>query len=429
MKITYDLSILGNGELYPSARAGIYRVVVELADALKKSPNCSLNFSAFEGNLYSLTLKHLLSSPEYKEAYLPNFPHSLTHYHLTGRLDELNCRVAATTGLKQVGWRSTRKVTDLYRKLFSPESRIRRNLQRTDLFHSPFFAIAPQVRKHKHISTFLSIYDLIGILYPEFFSLAPGADHPHKTIVDSIGREDWVVCISQSTKDDLCNYRHDLDPRRIFVTPLGASQWFYPCKSDQAIEEVHARYKIPKVPYVLSVCTLEPRKNLAHLLRCFGELIQQEKLSNLHLVLVGQLGWKYESVFAELAAAKHLRDRVIITGYVENKDLAALYSGSLFFVYPSFYEGFGLPPLEAMQCGVPVITSNTSSLPEVVGSAGIMVDPKDSDALCQAMLKLATDEVAREVMSKQSWEQSRKFSWSLCADLTLEAYQVAIRSK
>lgn len=109
--------------------------------------------------------------------------------------------------------------------------------------------------------------------------------------------------------------------------------------------------------------------------------------------------------------------------------MAALYSGSLFFAYPSFYEGFGLPPLEAMQCGTPVITSNTSSLPEVVGDAGIMVDPQDGDALCQAMLKLASDANLRAAMSQKSLQQATQFSWTGCADQTITAYQAAVSGK
>jgi glycosyltransferase involved in cell wall biosynthesis len=313
--------------------------------------------------------------------------------------------------------------------LFNPDAGNETNLQRADIFHSPYFPIPERVRKHKNIKPFLTVHDLIPIRYPEFFSLpSDGGEHPLKVIVDGIRREDWVVCVSQSTKDDLCNYRKDLDPGRIFVTHLGASEWFYPCQDNLAIEKVRAKYKLPAGRYVLSVCTLEPRKNLAHLIRCFAQLIQQERLSDLHLVLVGNLGWKYESIFAELTSTKALRDRIIIAGYVKDEDMAALYSGSLFFVYPSLYEGFGLPPLEAMQCGVPVITSNTSSLPEVVGDAGIMVNPQDSDALCQAMMQLVSDGNWRKTAAQKCLQQARKFGWAQCADQTLNAYHAAITS-
>jgi glycosyltransferase involved in cell wall biosynthesis len=145
------------------------------------------------------------------------------------------------------------------------------------------------------------------------------------------------------------------------------------------------------------------------------------------LVLVGNLGWKYESIFSELTATEGLRDRIIITGYVSNEDLAALYSDALFFVFPSLYKGFGLPPLEAMQCGVPVITSNTSSLPEVVGDAGIMVNPNDADALCQAMLNIHGNPLLRAQLSSNALERSKQFSWRKSANETIKAYKTALK--
>jgi glycosyltransferase involved in cell wall biosynthesis len=143
---------------------------------------------------------------------------------------------------------------------------------------------------------------------------------------------------------------------------------------------------------------------------------------------VGTKGWDFDKIFQELSNLPTLKERVIITGYVADEDLAALYSGAMAFVYPSFYEGFGLPPLEAMQCGVPVITSNTSSLPEVVGDAGIMVAPTDADALCQSMLNLYASSDLRSKMSFKSIEQAKKFSWQNCTEQTIGAYQLALNS-
>jgi glycosyltransferase involved in cell wall biosynthesis len=121
-----------------------------------------------------------------------------------------------------------------------------------------------------------------------------------------------------------------------------------------------------------------------------------------------------------------VRDRIVMTGYVAEDDLAPLYSGALAFVYPSLYEGFGLPPLEAMQCGTPVITSNTSSLPEVVGDAGIMVDPLDQDALCDALSRVHGSAALRRELSRRSLARARQFSWERCIDQTLAAYRTAL---
>ena len=127
-----------------------------------------------------------------------------------------------------------------------------------------------------------------------------------------------------------------------------------------------------------------------------------------------------------LSKYKNLRHRIVITGYVPDEDLAALYSGAMVFVYPSFYEGFGLPPLEAMQCGVPVIVSNTSSLPEVVGDAGILVDPKDGDAICQGILNIYRDNILKMQMTANSLKNAERFSWKRCAEETLAAYRTSL---
>jgi glycosyltransferase involved in cell wall biosynthesis len=143
---------------------------------------------------------------------------------------------------------------------------------------------------------------------------------------------------------------------------------------------------------------------------------------------VGKRGQGYENILAHASIGEQLQERVIFTGRVDDEDLAALYSGALCFTFMSYYEGFGLPPLEAMQCGVPVITSNTSSLPEVVGDAGITVNPKDEDALCQAMLGVYRDEHLRAEMARKSLVQAAKFSWDKCVVQTVQGYQKALNA-
>jgi glycosyltransferase involved in cell wall biosynthesis len=180
--------------------------------------------------------------------------------------------------------------------------------------------------------------------------------------------------------------------------------------------------------YFLSLCTLEPRKNVDRVIRCFARLLKEKQIQDVNLVLVGVKGWHFDKIFNEIESNKDIRSHIIITGFVEDKDLAALYSASLGFVYPSIYEGFGLPPLEAMQCGVPVVTSNTSSLPEVVGDAGIMVTPTDEDALCQAMLNVYQSESLRKEMSAKSLHQAARFSWEKCIQDTINGYKMAMQT-
>jgi glycosyltransferase involved in cell wall biosynthesis len=140
---------------------------------------------------------------------------------------------------------------------------------------------------------------------------------------------------------------------------------------------------------------------------------------------VGVSGWKNNDIFKTAQETPILKNRIIFTGYIPDEDLSAIYSGATAFIYPSLYEGFGLPPLEAMQCGTPVITSNTSSLPEVVGDAGIMINPTDEDALCQAILTIIQDSQLRKTLSEKGRERAQQFSWAKCAEETVKVYQIA----
>jgi glycosyltransferase involved in cell wall biosynthesis len=302
-----------------------------------------------------------------------------------------------------------------------------KTLERSDIFHSPFQAIPAQMRNASNLKRFLTVYDLIAILRPELFEAT--VSEGIKQTLKSLGPEDFSLCISEFTKNDLCNHRPDLKPERIFVTPLGASDNFRPCTDANAINAVKKKYGIPPdAEYLLSLCTLEPRKNLDQAIRCFARLVQQEHLKDLRFVLVGPKGWDYDRIFKATAEAQSVSEYVIFTDFVEDEDLSPLYSGALAFIYLSLYEGFGLPPLEAMQCGAPVITSNTSSLPEVVGDAGQMFDPMDTDGVCQALLDVYSDPERREKMRQRSLERAKLFGWERCTRETIAAYQSALVS-
>jgi glycosyltransferase involved in cell wall biosynthesis len=213
----------------------------------------------------------------------------------------------------------------------------------------------------------------------------------------------------------------------VFVIPLAADpEVFHPVADPEPMRRVRRRYGLPEGPYLLSLNTLEPRKNIEHTVRAFTTLVREQGVPGLNLVLVGAKGWKYEGIMKALEGAGEARGRVVLAGFVADEDLAPLYSGATAFVYPSLYEGFGLPPLEAMQCGTPVITSNTSSLPEVVGDAAIMVDPRDADALCAAMLKVYGDGSLREQMRARSLARAGLFSWERFTRQTLDAYRTAL---
>lgn len=424
MNILYDISILGMGHNHNRAQTGIFRVVEHVAYGLAASSECNLSFCSSHSlaNL-SQVIGYLETSPAFTDVPLnrPNLPNNL-YENISGVIKKINGQPEVEFThkvLRRALYYSLRLLGKTVKPLNIKE------LSAVDLFHSPFLPFPKFIKAAKNTKRIITVYDLIPILYPQFFAF--GEDDLIKRVVNNIEQNDWAICISNSTKNDLCEYRKDLDPQRVFVTHLAASELFYPCDDAEKISAVKKKYEIPDVPYILSLNTLEPRKNMAHTIRTFARMVEQENIKDLSLVLVGTKGWLYSEIFDELSKNPALKNRIIVTGFADNDHLAALYSGALAFVYPSVYEGFGLPPLEAMQCGVPVITSNTSSLPEVVGEAGIMVSPTDEDALCQSMLDVYKSADLRKSMSRKSIEQARKFSWEKCMRETIDAYKTALK--
>jgi glycosyltransferase involved in cell wall biosynthesis len=299
-------------------------------------------------------------------------------------------------------------------------------LDDVDIFHSPFYPLPANTQRQPRLRRFLTVYDLIALLQPELFE--HNVVKLMRQILASLTPSDWVLCISKATRRDLLAYRPDLDPARVLVTHLAAADHF---RSDLRVDQwplLKRKYNLPDEPYALTLSTLEPRKNIAQVIRCYARLVAEGQVGDMRLVMVGTRGWKMESIFQELEKLGSASERVVVTGFVPDEDLAPIYSHASMFVYPSLLEGFGLPPLEAMQCGVPVITSNTSSLPEVVGDAGIMVPPTDADALCQAMATLFQDRELRERLAARARERAATFSWARCAAETKAAYRLALGS-
>ena len=206
---------------------------------------------------------------------------------------------------------------------------------------------------------------------------------------------------------------YGVDERKIRVIHLGRDETLAPVKDAQVLAEVQARYGIAG-RYVLYVGTLQPRKNLARVIEAFARAAAAPAFAGLQLVLAGKKGWLYDDLFAQVERMG-LAGRVLFPGYIEDADLPALLSGATAFVFPSLYEGFGIPVLEAGACGVPVITSNTSSLPEVAGDAALLVDPHDVDAIAEAMNRLVTDAALRTELSRRGLANVQRFSWEKCA--------------
>ncbi|MDX2099455.1 MAG: glycosyltransferase family 1 protein [Leptolyngbyaceae cyanobacterium bins.59] len=295
---------------------------------------------------------------------------------------------------------------------------------RYDIFHSTFLQLPPRELTGQTIRV-LTVYDLIPVVAPHL--VAPHMTQAFQKILDSIDiHRDWLVAISEHTKQEFCEYLK-VSPDRVIVAPLAAADHFYPIEDPERIQAARHRYDIPEGEYFLCLATLQPRKNLVHLIRCFIRLIQEQPSLDVNLLLVGHKGWMYDEIFATVESlTPEIRSRVIMTGHIPDCDISEIYSGARAFILPSLYEGFGLPALEAMQCGTPVISSNVTSLPEVMGDAALLIDPRDADQLCQAMLTILTDSALAQELGRRGRERSHQFSWQHCADRVIQTYQQAM---
>jgi glycosyltransferase involved in cell wall biosynthesis len=277
-----------------------------------------------------------------------------------------------------------------------------------DLYHGLNYHV-PRVA----FPSIVNIYDLSYLLFPQYFTRKRLNDIRGK-VASSIKRADKILTGSESAKADIVNFLK-VPGKRIKVTPFGVEETFKP-QSSEEVSLIRKKHNLPE-RFILFVGTIEPRKNIISLLRAYHKLVR----SDVGLVIAGGHGWLFEEIFREVSRL-NLREKVMFPGRVSETDLPALYSAASVFVYPSVYEGFGFPPLEAMACGVPVIVSNTSSLPEIVGDAGILVNPEDSSEIAEAIRSVLDDDSKRENMRTKGIERAKRFSWEKCAGETLRIY-------
>ena len=284
-----------------------------------------------------------------------------------------------------------------------------------DLLHCPDF-IPPF---HRRCRAVITVHDVAFLRFPGL--LTAESQRYYGQIARAVQNADHIIAVSESTKKDLISLV-GADASRITVVHEAAGTVFHPADA-AAIRQVRERYGLAG-DYILFVSTIEPRKNIPFLLHAYARLREtwQGDGEIPSLVLAGNRGWLYDRIFTVIYQLK-LTPSVIVTGGVPVEDLPALFSGALFFVMPSLYEGFGLPVLEAMSCGTPVIASNTSSLPEVAGDAAILIDPQDIVGLAAAMQRLCNDAALRHEMRARGMAQAARFSWQRAARETLAVYQ------
>lgn len=292
---------------------------------------------------------------------------------------------------------------------------------RTELYHATDFVLPPVM---PGVRTVLTVHDLS-------FERDPASAPPRllpflkRVVPYSTHRATHIVADSHATANDLTNL-YGIAPDRITTIYSGVDRRFKPGSDvswqSQQDAALRKRYNLGEKRFILTVGTMQRRKNHVTLVRAFARIAAH---TDFDLIISGGKGWLYDDVIAEINKLG-IAARVRLAGFVADADLPALYRAASVFAFPSLYEGFGLPPLEAMACGVPVVTSNASSLPEVVGDAGLMVDPLDVDGLAAMLMRSLDDQVWREYAIAAGLERAREFTWQRAAQQLADVYERAL---
>jgi glycosyltransferase involved in cell wall biosynthesis len=311
--------------------------------------------------------------------------------------------------------RGTLPHTPLVRIPLTLSAELRRN--RVDVLHVQFTAppLAP-------CPVVVSIHDLSFEHLPQTFKRRSRMQL-RLTVRRSARNAAQIIALSQHARTDLIN-TYQVRPELVSVIPLAAPAAFAPVRDDNELQRVRQTYGIER-DYILSVGSIQPRKNLRRLIQAYSLLRRERTGGKLpKLVLVGKNAWLYDETLRSLKDSD-VAESIVLTGYVPESDLPALYSGALCFIYPSYFEGFGLPPLEAMKCGAPVIVGNKTSLPEVVGDAALMIDPFDVNDMAAAIKRVTTDSDLRADLRAKGLERAKQFDWKETARQTLAVYEKA----
>lgn len=289
---------------------------------------------------------------------------------------------------------------------------------RADILHTTY--VGPPFLPCCHVTT---VHDVSFRRYPQFFSLRDRI--LFATLLPlTLRRVDGVITVSQHAKREVLHFYPFLEGK-VYVTLEAVSDFFSPVTDARLLSEVRDRYGIAG-RFILAVGNLQPRKNLVRLVEAFSKIARA--VPDLQLVVVGKAEWRSSVIFS-LVRALGIEQRVVFTGYIPNGDLKLLYSAAEVFVYPSIYEGFGLPVLEAMACGSPVVASKTSSIPEVTGEAALLVDPLDIEGIVHSILRIIEDEDLQAELSRKGLRRAKQFSWDRLAADTVEVYKMTVNQR
>ncbi len=410
MKVAFELTPLGSGRYYPRNRTGIFRVCSELLATLASRPDVELllTSASCRGEAED-EVRELGVSARFHRSAIDRLV-----YPFVKRVC-IPSHVKPGTALSS----SRRKLfRTLVQSIEALGGHPRSLAHEIEVCHSPYYppsqvgwgATFPATR-------IVTVHDVLPLTHPQFFP--PGDDRLLSQVMLDIQAGAVAHCVSEFTRGELLTQVPEAEART-FVAPLAANREHFFPRDAHNVATVLAKLGI-RGPYILCLGTLDPRKNLRLAIEAFDEVRREG--NNIQLVITGAAARNSSPFEAIIAPFTHAKSGCVITGFVPEHDLPALYSGATLVLFPSLAEGFGLPALEAMACGAPVITSNATSLPEVVGSGGLVLDPTDGAAWSQAIMRLLDSPTERVGLSRAGMHRATQFTWERTAERLVAAYQ------
>ena len=432
--VILDFNLLIKAEYDNTFKTGIYYVQYSIIKELINNHSDEFNFFAFSYYDEKTFLKHINTYlPEFKNIKYCNIfsKFELIKNSIKNKIYILRKKKKAEKNfLKKILLLTNIILLKIFK--FVVPSITLKKYDNFDIYQSFFDAIPTKINKDNKIKKFIIIHDIIPFTNPEY--IASGNKKIFDNIrngflkkINKITNDTTIFIPSEYSKNEFLTLFPKFRDYKIVLIPLAADfDKYYKIKNLDENEKnnILAKYHIPTdQKYILSLCSLNKRKNLAFLIESFIDFLEKNPdIIDLNLVLAGPKGWLMDEMFNSISNAEKYKDKIILTGFIDDKDINMIYNSAFMFVFPSFAEGFGLPVLEAMQCGIPVISSNTTSLPEVYGDAAIGINPTSVEELEKSIHEIYFNNDIRNKLIEDGLKQSKKFSWKKTVDNIVNEY-------